>query len=88
MFGTCFGIYILMMFLYVHLCMDVNTVTRCVINLHSTVWLSCYYASMWLCYHDVVMLYELAVSRTIIVNTVMSCVIKLQYAVCCYDVLS
>jgi len=76
-----FGIYILVMLLYVHPCMDVNTVTSCVIKLHYVVWVLCYYAIMWLCYHDVMMLYELALNMMIIVNTVMRCDIKLHYAV-------
>jgi len=76
-----------MMFLYVHPCMDVNNVMRCVIKLHYVVWVSCCYAIMWSCYHDVVILCEFALSRMIIVNTIMSCVIKLHYAVCCHVVM-
>jgi len=72
--------YILMMLLYVHPCMDVNTVTSYVIRLHYAVWVLCYYAITWLCYHDVMMSHEF-LRRTIIVNIVISCVIKLQYAV-------
>jgi len=49
--------------------------------------LSCYYSIIWLCYHDVMISCGLALNRMIIVNTVMSYVIKLQYAVCCHDVL-
>jgi len=41
---------------------------------------------MWLCYRDVMMLYELELGKMIIVNTVMRCVIKLHYAVCCHVV--
>lgn len=80
-----FGIY--MMFLYVHLCMDVNIVTNYVIKLHYAVWVSFYYAIIWLCYHDFMMLYELALSKMIIVNIVMSCVIKLHYVVYCHVVM-
>jgi len=47
----------------------------------------CYYVIMWLCYHDVMMSYEFVLSMTFIVNTVMSCVIKLQYTVCCPGVM-
>jgi len=50
----------MVMFLYVHMCMDVNTAMSYVIKLHYAVWvlchydyLSCYYAIMCLCYHDV-----------------------------------
>jgi len=47
----------------------------------------CYYAIMWLCYHDVMMSCGSALNRMIIVNTVMSCDIKLHYAVCCHVVM-
>ena len=79
-----FGIYKLMMLLYVHPCMDVNTVTSRVIKLHYVVWVLYYYDIMWLCYHDVMMSYEFVLSKTFIVNTITSCVIKLHYAVCCH----
>jgi len=75
------------MLLYVHLCMDVNTITSYVIKLHYAVWVLCYYSIMWLCYHDVMMSYELAFIRMIIANIVMSCVIKLHNAVCCHVVM-
>jgi len=76
-----------MMSLYVHLRMDVNIVTCYVIKLHYVISVSCYYDIMFLCYHDVMMLYELALGKMIIVNTIMSCVIKLHYAVCCHVVM-
>lgn len=47
----------------------------------------CYYVIMWLCYHDVMISYELELNRMIIVNIVMRCVIKLHYAVCCHVVM-
>ena len=43
----------LMMLLYVHPCKDVNNVMSYVIKLHYAVWVSYYYAIMWLCYLDV-----------------------------------
>ena len=73
--------------LYVHLCMDVNSVTSCVIKLHYVVWVLCYYAIMWLCYHDVMMSCEFVLSRTFIVNIVTRCVIKLHYVMCCPSVM-
>ena len=75
---------LLMMFLYVHMYMDVNAAMSYVINLHYVVWVLCHYAYVvrLLCYHDVMMSCGLALSRMIIVNIVMSCVIKLHYAVC------
>jgi len=83
--------YILMvMFIYVHMCMDVNTTMSYVIKLQQygyyviMILLSCYYAIMWLCYHDVMMLCGLAISRMIIVNTMMNYVIRLHYVVCCH----
>jgi len=39
---------------------------------------------MWLCYHDLMMSCGLVLNKMIIVNIVMSCVIKLHYEVC-YD---
>ena len=75
-----------MMFLYVYSCMDINIVTSYVIKLQYVIWVSCYYAIMWLCYHEVMMTYEMALNTMIIVNIVMSCVIKLHYAVYFHDV--
>jgi len=77
----------LMMLLYVHPGMDVNMVMSYVIKLHYAVWVSCYYDSMWLCYHYVMMLCGWALNRMIIVNIVMSCIINLHYAVCCHVVM-
>jgi len=47
----------LMMLLYAHLCMDVNTVTSYVIKLHYAVWMSCQYGYviMLLSYHVVML---------------------------------
>ena len=42
----------------------------------------CSMGVMWLYYHDVMMLYELALCRVITVNTIMSCDIMLHHAVC------
>ena len=70
------------MSLYVHLCMDANTITSYVIKLHFMVWVSCYYAIMWLCYHYAMMSCGLALSRMIIVNIIMRCDIKPHYVEC------
>jgi len=42
---------------------------------------------MLICYHDVVMLYELELSRMIIVTIIMSGVINLHCAICCHVVM-
>jgi len=72
-------------FLSVHMYMDVNTTKRygCHVIM---IMLPCCYAIMWLCYHDVMMSCGLELNRMIIVNTIMTYVIKLNYVVCCHDV--
>lgn len=76
--GICLIYIIFMMFLYVHPCMDVNTVTSCFINLHYVVWVLCYYVIMWFCFHDVMMSYEFVLRKIFIVNTTSRCAIKLH----------
>lgn len=95
-FGICFWYIFLVMLLYVHMYMDVNTAMRYAIKFHYGVWVLFHYdyVVMFLCYH-VVMLswcYDVmwvVLSRMIIVNTVMSCVINPLCSMisCCHDVL-
>jgi len=78
-FDICFLYIFFAILLYVHMYMDINTTMSYVIKLHYVVWVSCHYDNvvMLLCYHDVMMSCGLALSKMIIVNTVICYVIKL-----------